>query len=108
MMFTGNAGSAWARRWNLRWWYHGWAGHLSCFSAAGLEHLLKALKVQPEAIDELPYMLDQRPLRAAVRTLPVRVASRVGALRLLDTLSIPQASSPLGRDHMLVTARLGS
>lgn len=108
MIFTGNAESRWACRWNVRWWYHGYAGHLSCFSATGLRHLLKELNVQQERLDELPYMLPQRPFRAAVRSLPLRVACRIGALRLLDSVRVPQASSPLGSDHMLMTGRLGS
>ena len=111
MIFTGNAGSRWARRWNTRWWYHGWAGHLSCFSAGGLVSLLGDLNMRVESIDELAYMLapfSRATLGHFVRTALPRIASRLHALQFLDAARPPLAASPLGLDHMLVVARLPS
>ncbi|HEX3694634.1 MAG TPA: class I SAM-dependent methyltransferase [Polyangia bacterium] len=105
VIFTGDAGSAWSRRWGIRWWYHGWAGHLSCFSATGLGTLLQGMNLSRESIDSLVYMHDTPTLRRRVRELPLRLANRIGALRLLDAVRPPYASSPYSVDHMLMVAR---
>ena len=108
MIFTGNAGSAWAQRWNIRWWYHGWAGHLSCFSAAGLGRLLGDLGLEREVTEDMVYVVEVPRLRTLIRGAPLRIASRLGALRLLDDLHAlppPVAACPLGTDHMLMVAR---
>lgn len=108
VIFTGNAGSNWAGRWNTRWWYHGWAGHLSCFSAAGLSSLLGDLNMTVESIDELPYMIVPPSLRSLVRGAFPRIASRLHVLQFIDAACPPVASCPLGLDHMLVVAQLRS
>lgn len=109
-IFTGDAGTAWARRWGVRWWYHGWAGHLSCFSAEGLVGLLRALGLAIESVDHMAYVdtpiqWTPRGLLRAARGAPLRIAARAGVLRRLDQLQPPTAGSPLGIDHMLVIAR---
>jgi SAM-dependent methyltransferase len=105
VIFTGNAGSTWARRWNRRWWYHGWAGHLSCFSAVGLISLLRDLDMTVESFDELAYVTVPLSLRSLPRIAIGRLASRFHVLRLIDSVRAPVASCPLGLDHMLVVAR---
>ena len=106
VLFTGDAGSAWARRWNVRWWYHGYAGHLSCFSARGMESLLGDAGLQMESIAPLIYADAPVSLRNQLRALPSRLLSRFGALQFVDAVLPPVASCPLGVDHMLVTARV--
>jgi SAM-dependent methyltransferase len=104
-IFTGNAGSAWAREWNLRWWYHGWAGHLSCFTGEGLRMLLTESTFELESFNALPYMEIGQSWRTLLRSELLRVASRVGVLDVVDAARPPTAWVPLGLDHMLVIAR---
>jgi SAM-dependent methyltransferase len=106
VLFTGDAGSRWARRWNVRWWYHGYAGHVSCFSARGMKSLLSDVGLQLETIDTLVYARAPVSLRNHLCAAPARLLSRVGALRFVDAILTPVASCPLGVDHMLVTARV--
>jgi SAM-dependent methyltransferase len=105
-IFTGNAGSTWARKWGARWWYHGWAGHLSCFTEAGIRSLLAGLGLEVESFDELPYMEIAQSMRSRLRTAVLLRSSRLGLLGILDSLRPPVAWCPLGLDHMLVVARL--
>jgi SAM-dependent methyltransferase len=104
-IFTGNAGAAWAREWGLRWWYHGWAGHLSCFTGEGLRMLLTKLAFEVESFNALPYMETSQSWRTLLRSEVLRAASRVGVLEILDAARPPIAWVPLGLDHMLVIAR---
>jgi SAM-dependent methyltransferase len=106
LVFTGDAGSPWSLRWGIRWWYHGWAGHLSCFSASGLSALLESLRLATESIDCTVYAHETPSLRRAVRVAPLHLLNSAGALRLLDKLRPPVASCPLGVDHMLMVARV--
>jgi SAM-dependent methyltransferase len=111
VIFTGDAGSPYAQRWDRRWWYHGWAGHLSCFSARGLASLLRQIGLEVEWLDPLVYQreaMSLRSLRNLMRGAPLRHAHRLGGLGLVDQVLPPRASCPLGVDHMLVTARLRS
>jgi SAM-dependent methyltransferase len=105
LVFTGDAGSPWSLRWGIRWWYHGWAGHLSCFSASGLSALLDSLRLSCESLDCTVYMHEPPSLRRAMRVAPLHLLNSAGALRFLDTVRPPLASSPLGVDHMLMVAR---
>lgn len=105
VIFTGNAGSAWAREWDLRWWYHGWAGHLSCFTGEGLRLLLTASSLMLESFVALNYMHVGQSWRSLMYSELLRAASATGGLKLLDEIRPPLASCPLGLDHMLVIAR---
>jgi SAM-dependent methyltransferase len=104
-IFTGNAGSRWARSWGIRWWYHGWTGHLSCFTAAGIRSLLAQAGLEVESLDELPYMAVPQSIRTRARTSVLLTCARLGLLGILDSLRPPMAWCPLGLDHMLVVAR---
>ena len=105
LLFTGDAGSPWSLRWGIRWWYHGWANHLSCFSADGLSALVSDLGLSCESLDCTVYMHEPPSLRRALRVAPMHLLNSAGALRALDGVRPPVAMSPLGVDQVLMVAR---
>lgn len=110
VIYTGDASSSWARLCGVRWWYHLWAGHISCFSAQGLVGLLESLGGRSVRHESVPYAYAEAGagpglrwlVREKFRTLLIR--SRAAALK--DRFVTPYAGSPFGRDHMLVIAEL--
>jgi len=123
VIFTGNAGSKFARRQGSAWWYHGWAGHISCFSKRGIVQLLNRLEADPIHFEELSY--EALPIRPSLmrrsywalgsllgrRDLVDACHSSISSLlRLFRTalhrLGNPAiANGPIGADHMLIVAR---
>jgi hypothetical protein len=122
VIFTGNAGSKFSRRKGSEWWYHGWAGHICCFSEPGIVRLLKRLGADPIHIEEMPY--EGGPVRPALRryywALSTVLRRRewaaachsalVRSVRLLRTrvrrgLGPAIADGPTGTDHMLIVGR---
>jgi SAM-dependent methyltransferase len=108
VVFTGDAGSPWAQLYGARWWYHSWAGHVSCFSAQGLVELVEHLggrcvHQKLMAYVEPPLGVRSR-IRSQMRDTVSNLLNRSGAATVKDRFVTPYAGSPLGQDHVLVIA----